>query len=366
MKKISILLSFVFLMSITVFGQDPGIHVSDDGNVAIGSYNTPAKLNVWNGGVLTDSYYGFQGGPVVIPDFGTFIAAAPLHGNFVVYHAGKPSLTVSSYGVESLLGIGTGIMQQNYPLHVMGNRSVNPIVRLESTSTGCLIEYRTNDVQPGDPDVWITGANGIYPGRFWFDAPGYGGTTVFFDHSGYNGFNVAEPEAVLHFVQKGWDLKDGIRMGYGSAVLNIYGRPAGEFHIDATQPLILNRDGHYVRIGNETWPSYPLHMASGAHVTAGGVWTNASSRDLKENIRDISVEEALEALAQLAPKKYNYKTDKEEEYLGFIAEEVPELVATNDRKSMSPMDVVALLTIIVQQQQEKIESLETRLSAEND
>ena len=36
-----------------------------------------------------------------------------------------------------------------------------------------------------------------------------------------------------------------------------------------------------VGIGRIT-PTQPLHMGSGAHVTAGGVWTNASSRALKD------------------------------------------------------------------------------------
>ena len=45
-------------------------------------------------------------------------------------------------------------------------------------------------------------------------------------------------------------------------------------------------------------PSQPLEMASGAHVTAGGVWTNKSSRKDKENIADLTFEEALAVLAQ--------------------------------------------------------------------
>ena len=84
-------------------------------------------------------------------------------------------------------------------------------------------------------------------------------------------------------------------------------------------------------------------------------------QSLKENIQDLTVEEALEALAELSPKKYNYKTEKDEVYLGFISEDVPDLVATKDRKSMSSMDVVALLTKIVQDQQKKIEELESRI-----
>ncbi|MGD2084758.1 MAG: tail fiber domain-containing protein [Candidatus Aminicenantes bacterium] len=93
-----------------------------------------------------------------------------------------------------------------------------------------------------------------------------------------------------------------------------------------------------------------LDMTSGASCTAAGVWTDASSRDLKENIRDLSTDEALETLNGLNPVKYNYKVEKDEEYLGFIAEDVPEMVAMKDRKHMTPMDVVAVLTKVVQEQ----------------
>ena len=111
-----------------------------------------------------------------------------------------------------------------------------------------------------------------------------------------------------------------------------------------------------------TSPVHPLQMASGAHVTAGGVWTNASSREFKEEIETLEVEEALMALSGLEPIKFRYKKDKEEKYLGFIAEDVPDLVATKDRKGLSAMDIVAVLTRVVQYQQKKIEALETQLN----
>jgi hypothetical protein len=45
-----------------------------------------------------------------------------------------------------------------------------------------------------------------------------------------------------------------------------------------------------------------------------------------------------------------YKNSLYEEYVGFIAEDVPELVATNDHKSLSPMDIVAVLTTVAKDQ----------------
>jgi hypothetical protein len=100
-----------------------------------------------------------------------------------------------------------------------------------------------------------------------------------------------------------------------------------------------------------------LTMANGANCTAGGVWTDASSIELKENIQSLTTEEALDVLKGLNPVKYNYKTDKEEGCVGFIAEEVPDLVASKDRKGMSPMDVVAVLTKVVQEQHKDINLL---------
>ena len=106
----------------------------------------------------------------------------------------------------------------------------------------------------------------------------------------------------------------------------------------------------YVGIGIQD-PLYPLEMDSGAHVTIGGVWTNASSRDYKDNIEALATEEALDTLKELNPVKFAYKRDRTEKHIGFIAEEVPELVSTKDRKGLSPMDIVAVLTKVVQEQQ---------------
>ena len=66
---------------------------------------------------------------------------------------------------------------------------------------------------------------------------------------------------------------------------------------------------------------------NGARLTTGGVWTNASSRELKDNIETLSTEDANEALAALSPVRYVYKNSRDEEYMGFIAEDVPDLVA---------------------------------------
>jgi len=121
--------------------------------------------------------------------------------------------------------------------------------------------------------------------------------------------------------------------------------------------------GGNVGIGNFNNPSHPLEMASGAHVTAGGVWTDMSSRDYKENIQDLTSAQALTTLLELKPKQFNYIVDPEETYLGFVAEDVPYLVATNERIGLSPMDFVAVLTKVVQDQQKMIKRLEMKIDS---
>jgi hypothetical protein len=106
-------------------------------------------------------------------------------------------------------------------------------------------------------------------------------------------------------------------------------------------------------------PDGTLTMSDGG--SYNGTWNNASSRELKENIEVISSSEAFSTLENLEPVKYNYKQDKKELHAGFIAEDVPELVATNSRKNISTMDIVAVLTKVVKEQQKVINQLNERI-----
>ena len=105
-----------------------------------------------------------------------------------------------------------------------------------------------------------------------------------------------------------------------------------------------------------------MHMVSGAYCSTGGVWINASSREYKKDIKDLTTDEAVDTLKELNPVKFSYKAGSDEHHVGFIAEDVPELVATKDKKGMSSMDVVAVLTKVVQEQQKTIAELSRKMS----
>lgn len=124
--------------------------------------------------------------------------------------------------------------------------------------------------------------------------------------------------------------------------------------------ITIDRDGR-VGVGVSRM-THPFELANGAHVTAGGVWTNNSSRADKENIQELALEDALAALAELEPVRFSYRSERGEDYVGFIAEDVPGLVATGNRDGLSTMDIVAVLTRVIQDQQRRIEELEARIT----
>ncbi|HYR29831.1 MAG TPA: tail fiber domain-containing protein, partial [Thermoanaerobaculia bacterium] len=105
-------------------------------------------------------------------------------------------------------------------------------------------------------------------------------------------------------------------------------------------------------------PLYQIDHSSGARLDAGN-WINASSRGLKQDIHQLDGDAAFDALNALEPVTFAYKANPRETHVGFIAEDVPDLVGTSDRRGLSSMDVVAVLTKVIQEQQRTIENLET-------
>ncbi len=125
------------------------------------------------------------------------------------------------------------------------------------------------------------------------------------------------------------------------------------------KPRLRITPGGNVGIG-DIEATHLLELSGGAY-SDGVTWENGSSRELKENIEQLSFEEAETTLRDLDPVKFKYKTIKDEKYVGFIAEDVPELVATKGRKGLGAMDIVAVLTKVVQEQQKSINELKKKI-----
>jgi hypothetical protein len=106
-----------------------------------------------------------------------------------------------------------------------------------------------------------------------------------------------------------------------------------------------------------------MTLSNNGNLSIKGALTQGSSRTLKENITELSSKEALETLVDLNPVKFIYKADTDKvNHIGFIAEDVPDLVATIDRKGLSAMDIVGVLTKAVQEQQKTISALTEKVT----
>ena len=97
-----------------------------------------------------------------------------------------------------------------------------------------------------------------------------------------------------------------------------------------------------------------LYLSSGAS-NVNGQWVNASSRSYKKNIHELSGDDAMQAMRGLKSVKYQFKSDNSnEQMIGFIAEDVPELLATKDRRTVDPLRIVSVLAKAIQVQDEAL------------
>lgn len=160
----------------------------------------------------------------------------------------------------------------------------------------------------------------------------------------------------------------GIRDTNPAALLEINGNSSTDDYLNLTSTSAANV-GNVLTIKNNGFvgvkqiaPANPLEFGNGAYVSAAGNFINASSREYKENINALKAADALNAFSNLTPVQYNYKNEPDHRYLGFIAEDVPDLVTTKNRDGLSSMDIAAVLTKVIQHQHDilKEQAVETQ------
>jgi hypothetical protein len=274
--------------------------------------------------------------------------------NIMVLEAGAPD---NSLYVDSSGDVGINTSTPYYELHIVDGDS--PCVRLDQDGSYGWTPQKW-DLCGNESNFFIRDATHAskLPFRIEPDAPT---DSIFVKSNGYIGFGTGSPAYAMELETTGvaaeflcnrTDGATGVISAGGSYVF-IGAKSNNDFRLIANDSvkMTVETTGD-VGIGL-TNPTYKLHITGGAYCD-GGAWMPGSSREYKENIKDLTVDEAMETLEGLKPVKFNYKTNKDEDYIGFIAEDVPELVATKERKSVSPMDVVSILTKVVQEQQEFI------------
>jgi Chaperone of endosialidase len=141
---------------------------------------------------------------------------------------------------------------------------------------------------------------------------------------------------------------------------NFFNNPAGIFQLrdvtGGTAPFVLypgtpsNQlvlDPNGIGINNPN-PAFPIHHSSGARLTAGGVWTNASSRSLKTAFEAIDPLAVLAKVEDLPVQGWRYKVeDASTRHIGPVAEDFQRVFGLGDGESIGTVDAngVALAAI---------------------
>jgi len=133
------------------------------------------------------------------------------------------------------------------------------------------------------------------------------------------------------------------------------------FNIEAGAPdhSLYVRETGQLGMGTSN-PTRGLQVEGGAFFS--GTMEVASSGKFKESVMDMEAVTSRKALKALRPVKYKYKNDPSDASLGFIAEELPSIVTTKDGKTINPVDIIAVLTRVIQEQRKTMAVLTNRIS----
>ena len=318
-----------------------------------------------NSGGTNNTFLGYEAGYSNISGYyntvvggGAGFNATGSNNTFLGHYAGGSNQTGSS---NTFLGYQAGYQEAgSNKLYIANSSTSTPLIYGEFNNHSVRINGAGNGV-PGYPAYTLDVSNlGVTRSALHFSLNGTdtgGWITSVADNNFWLSSGAMWDTSLGGWVQKS---PDGLAVMAGSGPagyrVNTRSGCAVGTVCPPTTRLTINYSGN---VGLGIAPVHPLHLAGGAY-SDGAHWIDGSSREYKDNIRDLTREEALRAFNGLNPVAFTYKAAGGEQHIGFIAEDVPELVATKDRKGLSPMDIVAVLTKVVQEQQESLKELKTR------
>jgi len=163
--------------------------------------------------------------------------------------------------------------------------------------------------------------------------------SLYVDSSGNIGFGTSTPSALLEMVVGNSPtirLNQDASLGFNAQSWDVFGNEQGFFVRDVTggsnlplsiasgaptNAVVVEASGN-VGLGIDN-PSEALHVVGNAIIS--GNLELGSSRSIKNQIKDLGLEQAMKAFKALEPVMFKYNHSPDKQSIGFIAEDVPEL-----------------------------------------
>ncbi|MEK7460153.1 MAG: tail fiber domain-containing protein, partial [Patescibacteria group bacterium] len=278
--------------------------VLENGNVGIGIVSPTKKLTLYEGTPSATQEIRMDGDTNTIHRL-----AWDLGNKYLEYSQTTGKITLANAGASDFVitntgNVGIGTTNPGSKLNILGASGTDSEIRLTSTSPNSIgtISFYENTGAAWKIDGQGTGANG---------------NLVFTDV--YNARNV----------------------------------------------LTLKNNG-YVGIGTTNPTLGPLQMGSGAYVTTGGVWTNASDRNLKENFMPLDPQVILGKIQTLPIMQWNYKNESATTtHIGPTAQDFYATFGTggtSGTSTISTIDPSGIALLGIQALVAKVDMLQSKMS----